>query len=159
MANLSTMVAPWENSTRLMVLGLICKTLLESLGGESSGLDDCAPKWEDLECTNGGKWSFVCTSKASLDNVWLETLTSLIREQFHKSEEICGVVASVLQRQDRLALWTKAANNEAVQMSMGRKWKEIIDFKDKIAYSFHLHTLTTDDAKRGKSSRGGRYNV
>lgn len=111
------------------------------------------PKWEDPECANGGKWSFVSSSKGALDNMWIETLMALIGEQFDDSEEICGVVASVRQRQDKLALWTKAANNEAVQMSIGRKWKEIIDLKEKIAYSFH------DDSKREKSSRGGRYNV
>lgn len=43
-------------------------------------------------------------------------LMALIGEQFDESEEICGVVASVRPRQDKLALWTKAANNEAVQV-------------------------------------------
>ncbi|KAF8369869.1 hypothetical protein HHK36_032101 [Tetracentron sinense] len=36
--------------------------------------------------------------------------------------------------QDKLALWTKTATNEAAQMSIGRKWKEIIDVTDKITY-------------------------
>ena len=43
-------------------------------------------------------------------------LMALIGEQFDESEEICGVVASVRQRQDKLALWTKTASNEAVQV-------------------------------------------
>nr|CAD1819079.1 unnamed protein product [Ananas comosus var. bracteatus] len=111
------------------------------------------PKWEDPECANGGKWSVASSRKATLDTMWLETLMALIGEQFDESEEICGVVASVRQRQDKLALWTKTASNEAVQTSIGRKWKEIIDFNDKIVYSFH------DDARREKSNRGGRYSV
>ncbi|XP_010920306.2 eukaryotic translation initiation factor [Elaeis guineensis] len=111
------------------------------------------PKWEDPECANGGKWSVTCSRKGTLDNMWLETLMALIGEQFDESEEICGVVASVRQRQDKLALWTKTATNEAVQMSIGKKWKEIIDYNDKIVYSFH------DDSRREKSSRGGRYSV
>lgn len=41
---------------------------------------------------------------------------ALIGEQFDDSEEICGVVASVRQRQDKLALWTRTASNEAVQV-------------------------------------------
>lgn len=41
---------------------------------------------------------------------------ALIGEQFEESEEICGIVVSVRQRQDKLALWTKAASNEAVQV-------------------------------------------
>ena len=41
---------------------------------------------------------------------------ALIGEQFDESQEICGVVASVRQRQDKLSLWTKTASNEAVQV-------------------------------------------
>lgn len=42
---------------------------------------------------------------------------ALIGEQFDDGEEICGVVASVRQRQDKLSLWTMNAANEAVQVS------------------------------------------
>ena len=41
---------------------------------------------------------------------------ALIGEQFDEGDEICGVVASVRQRQDKLALWTKTATNEAAQV-------------------------------------------
>ncbi|KAE9621960.1 putative translation Initiation factor eIF- 4e [Lupinus albus] len=110
------------------------------------------PKWEDPECANGGKWTVASNRKANLDTMWLETLMALIGEQFDDAEDICGVVASVRQRQDKLSLWTKTAANEAAQMSIGRKWKEIIDVTDKITYNFH------DDARRERSSKG-RYSV
>ncbi|KAF5202896.1 Eukaryotic translation initiation factor 4e [Thalictrum thalictroides] len=110
------------------------------------------PKWEDPECANGGKWSVTSSRKGNLDTMWLETLMALIGENFDESDEICGVVASVRQRADKLALWTKNAPNEAAQMSIGRKWKEIIDVTDKITYNFH------DDSRREKSSRS-RYTV
>ena len=41
---------------------------------------------------------------------------ALIGEQFDKIDEICSVVASVSQKQDKLALWTKTAANEAAQV-------------------------------------------
>ncbi|XP_042516172.1 eukaryotic translation initiation factor-like [Macadamia integrifolia] len=110
------------------------------------------PKWEDPECANGGKWTVTSSRKTNLDAMWLETLMALIGEQFEESDEICGVVASVRQRQDKVALWTRTASNEAVQMGIGRKWKEIIDVTDKISYNFH------DDSRREKSNRV-RYNV
>ncbi|GMY27051.1 eukaryotic translation initiation factor [Fagus crenata] len=110
------------------------------------------PKWEDPECAVGGKWSVISSRKANLDTMWLETLMALIGEQFDEADEICGVVASVRPRQDKLALWTKTATNEATQMSIGRKWKEIIDITDKITYGFH------DDSKRERSAKS-RYNV
>nr|XP_027116632.1 eukaryotic translation initiation factor-like [Coffea arabica] len=110
------------------------------------------PKWEDPECAGGGKWTVTSNRKANLDNMWLETLMALIGEQFDEADEICGVVASVRQRQDKISLWTKTATNEAAQMSIGRKWKEILDVTDKISYSFH------DDSKRERSAKN-RYSV
>ncbi|XP_074301983.1 eukaryotic translation initiation factor-like [Silene latifolia] len=95
------------------------------------------PKWEDPECAKGGKWTAAANRKPDLDRMWLETLMALIGEQFDEAEEICGVVASVRQRGDKLSLWTKNAANESVQMGIGRKWKEVIDVTDKINYGFH----------------------
>lgn len=110
------------------------------------------PKWEDPQCANGGKWTVISNRKPDLDNMWLETLMALIGEQFDEGDEICGVVASVRAKQDKLSLWTKNAANEAVQMSIGRKWKEVIDVTDKTNYSFH------DDSRRERSGKG-RYTV
>ncbi|KAE8726348.1 Eukaryotic translation initiation factor isoform 4E-2 [Hibiscus syriacus] len=70
---------------------------------------------EDPECANGGKWTVISNGKANLETMWLETLMALIGEQFDESDEICGVVASVRQRQNKLALWTKTSTNEAAQ--------------------------------------------
>ncbi|KAM3326856.1 eukaryotic translation initiation factor [Capsicum chacoense] len=109
------------------------------------------PKWEDPECANGGKWTVTSSRKANLEIMWLETLMALVGEQFDDSEDICGVVASVRRSQDKLSLWTKTATNEAAQMGIGRKWKEIID-TEKISYSFH------DDSKRERSAKS-RYTV
>ncbi|XP_010557679.1 PREDICTED: eukaryotic translation initiation factor-like [Tarenaya hassleriana] len=112
------------------------------------------PKWEDPECANGGKWTWAISTsrKSTLDDMWLETLMALIGEQLDESDEICGVVANVRQRQDKLSLWTKTATNEAAQMSIGKKWKEILDVTDKITYSYH------DDSRKDRSARG-RYTV
>ncbi|KAL6185173.1 hypothetical protein ACLB2K_041308 [Fragaria x ananassa] len=110
------------------------------------------PKWEDPECANGGKWTVTINRKANLDTMWLETLMALIGEQFDEGDEICGVVASVRQRHDKLSLWTRNAANEAAQMSIGRKWKEMIDVTDKISYSVH------EDSKKDRSAKP-RYSV
>ncbi|KAL0742280.1 hypothetical protein Bca4012_083793 [Brassica carinata] len=102
------------------------------------------PKWEDPECANGGKWTYVVTSnrKPALDKAWLETLMALVGEQFDEADEICGVVASVRPKQDKLSLWTRTKSNEAVLMGIGKKWKEILDVTDKITFTNH------DDSRR-----------
>ena len=53
-----------------------------------------------------------------LINLWNSAgqLMALIGEQFDEADEICGVVASVRQRQDKISLWTKTATNEAAQV-------------------------------------------
>lgn len=111
------------------------------------------PKWEDPECAHGGKWTVSASRKTNLEGMWLETLMALIGEQFDEADEICGVVASARQRGDKLSLWTRNAANEAVQMGIGRKWKEIIDVTDKINFSFH------EDAKKDNKSSRNRYSV
>uniref|UniRef100_A0A0A9DEW0 Eif7 n=1 Tax=Arundo donax TaxID=35708 RepID=A0A0A9DEW0_ARUDO len=40
-----------------------------------------------------------------------------------------------------------------IQVNIGKKWKDVIDYDDKITYTFH------DDSRREKPSRGGRYTV
>ncbi|KAJ9542186.1 hypothetical protein OSB04_028692 [Centaurea solstitialis] len=124
--------------------------------------DGIEPKWEDPECANGGKWTVTSGRKATLETMWSETLMALIGEQFDEADEICGVVASVRQRQDKLSLWTKNAANEAAQMAIGRKWKDIIDVNDKITYNFHVKphycsAFSSDDSKTRASK--GRYSV
>ncbi|CAH2079508.1 unnamed protein product, partial [Thlaspi arvense] len=106
------------------------------------------PKWEDPECANGGKWTYVITSnrKQALDKAWLETLMALIGEQFDEADEICGVVASVRLKQDKLSLWTRTKSNEAVLMGIGKKWKEILEVTDKISFNNH------DDSRRSRFS-------
>ena len=41
-------------------------------------------------------------------------LMALVGEQFDEADEICGVVASVRPKQDKLSLWTRTKSNEAV---------------------------------------------
>ncbi|KAD7477916.1 hypothetical protein E3N88_01052 [Mikania micrantha] len=110
------------------------------------------PKWEDPQCANGGKWTVTSNRKPGLETMWLETLMALIGEQFDDADEICGVVASVRPKQDKLSLWTKNAANEAAQMSIGRKWKEIIDVTDKISYNFHDDSKTRTTRARADDS-------
>lgn len=112
------------------------------------------PKWEDLICAHGGKWTATNTrgGKAGLDQLWLNTLLAMIGEQFDEGDEICGAVASVRARQEKIALWTRTATNEAAQMSIGKQWKEFLDYNEKIHYMFH------EDAKKDKAARN-RYTL
>jgi len=46
---------------------------------------------------------------------WVQLL-AMIGEQFDEGDEICGAVVSVRRSQDKIAIWTKTASNEAAQV-------------------------------------------
>jgi len=116
--------------------------------------DGIEPKWEDPKCANGGKWTVTTLKgKPIVDTFWLHTLLAMIGEQFDEGDEICGAVVNVRARQDKIAMWTKNAANEAAQMSIGKQWKEFLDYNEKMAYMFH------DDAKKMDKMAKNRYYV
>nr|CAR92168.2 eukaryotic translation initiation factor 4E [Hordeum vulgare] len=114
--------------------------------------DKIEPKWEDPICANGGKWSISC-GKGKSDTFWLHTLLALIGEQFDFGDEICGAVVSVRKNKERVAIWTKNAANETAQISIGKQWKEFLDYKDSIGFVVH------EDAKRSDKGAKNRYTV
>lgn len=112
------------------------------------------PKWEDPKCANGGKWTVTLTrSKNMTDTLWLYTILAMIGEQFDEGDELCGAVVSIRKNQEKLALWTKTASNEAAQVSIAKQWKEMLDYPEKIGYIVH------EDAKRQDKAAKNRYLV
>ncbi|RVW29575.1 Eukaryotic translation initiation factor 4E-1 [Vitis vinifera] len=61
-----------------------------------------------------GSPAYVCWKS---DTCWLYTLLAMIGEQFDHGDEICGAVINVRARQEKIALWTKNASNEAAQVA------------------------------------------
>jgi translation initiation factor 4E len=55
-------------------------------------------------------------ARLGLDQLWLNILLAMIGEQFDEGDEICGAVASVRARQEKIALWTRTATNKVAQM-------------------------------------------
>jgi translation initiation factor 4E len=105
--------------------------------------DKIEPKWEDPVCVNGGKWTAIYLRGKS-DTAWLNTLLAMIGEQFDNGDEICGAVVSVRAKNDRIALWTKNASNEAAQLSIATQWKEFIVYNENIGYIFHEDSIQND---------------
>lgn len=53
-----------------------------------------------------------------------------IGEQFDEGDEVCGVTVNIRNGKDRLEMWTKTAANEALQMSIGKQLKQMLDIPD-----------------------------
>ncbi|CAM8929814.1 unnamed protein product [Rhodiola kirilowii] len=108
------------------------------------------PKWEDPVCANGGKWT-TNFSRGKSDTAWLYTLLAMIGEQFDHGDEICGAVINVRARQEKISLWTKNASIESAQISIGKQWKEFLDYHESIGFIVH------DDAKRLDRGAKNKY--
>ena len=116
------------------------------------------PKWEDKECANGGKWTYLFPKSKEvneLDEYWLKLLLAMIGEQFSETSEICGAVVSVRQKQHRIALWTKTSSNESHQLSIGRSFKTILGLQDSEKINYMIH----DDAIRLERRAKERYTI
>ena len=71
------------------------------------------PLWEDGHNIKGGKWTYnekrdKGMSTPHVDNLWLYAMMTLVGEMYgENSDQICGAVCSLRQKQDRVAVWTK----------------------------------------------------
>ncbi|KAF2305372.1 hypothetical protein GH714_004373 [Hevea brasiliensis] len=92
------------------------------------------------------------SGRGKADTSWLYTLLAMIGEQFDHGDEICGAVVNV-RKQEKIALWTKNASNEAAQLSIGKQWKEFLEYNDTIGFIFH------EDAKKFDRSAKNRYTI
>ncbi|KAK9936689.1 hypothetical protein M0R45_013517 [Rubus argutus] len=90
-------------------------------------------KWEE---PNGGKWTLTF-AKGNSDNSWKHTLQTLMKEQFDHGDDVCGAAVSITDTQEEISLWTKNAANEAVQLSIGKQWKAILDCNETIGFIIH----------------------
>jgi len=90
-----------------------------------------------------------------LDANWLHVVLACIGEQFDDGDEICGVVVSVRLKNNRIAVWTRTASNEAVQVAIGKQLKEIFNMPENARLGFLVHA----DAKRDDRKAKDRYTV
>ncbi|KVH89438.1 Translation Initiation factor eIF- 4e [Cynara cardunculus var. scolymus] len=90
--------------------------------------------------------------KNRIEPKWEDPLLAMIGEQFDFEDEICGAVVNVRLRQEKIALWTKTAANEAAQMSIGKQWKEFLDYNDVIGFIFHEDAKKLDRGAKNKYS-------
>jgi len=86
------------------------------------------PMWEVAENKQGGRW-LINVDKARhndlLDIIWLEVLLAIIGEQFGDAgDEICGVVANIRNKGDKISIWTRNANNNEANQKIGEVLKQ-----------------------------------
>jgi len=118
------------------------------------------PMWEHPTNQNGGKWNYGIPKKDGkklVDDMWLYTILAMIGENFEAGEELCGAVMSLRKAGDRVAVWTKTADDEKAAMEIGSQFKAAIaeclqgDFPDnQIEYHVHNDALQSMKDKSGQ---------
>ncbi len=91
--------------------------------------------------------SYPCRSPHSSSHAasvpcYFQQVLACIGEQFDEGEEVCGVTVNIRNGKDRLELWSKTAANEALQMSIGKQLKQMLDIPDSNKIGFVVFVST-----------------
>ncbi|XP_004587630.2 eukaryotic translation initiation factor 4E type 1B [Ochotona princeps] len=114
--------------------------------------DGIEPMWEDSRNKRGGRWLMSLAKQqrhSELDRLWLETLLCLIGESFEEhSREVCGAVLNIRTKGDKIAVWTREAENQTGVLHIGRVYKERLGLSAKtiIGYQAHADTATKSNS-------------
>ncbi|XP_055969018.1 eukaryotic translation initiation factor 4E type 1B [Sorex fumeus] len=108
--------------------------------------DGIEPMWEDSMNKKGGRW-LVCLARqqrhTDLDRLWLETLLCLIGESFAEhGPEVCGAVINIRTKRDKIAVWTKEAENQEGVLHIGRIYKERLRLSSTAIIGYQAHVDT-----------------
>ncbi|XP_075130801.1 eukaryotic translation initiation factor 4E type 1B [Leptodactylus fuscus] len=104
------------------------------------------PMWEDSRNKRGGRWLITLSKQqrhSDLDALWLETLLCLIGEAFGEySEEVCGAVINIRAKGDKIAIWTREAENREAVTHIGKVYKERLGLSSKVVIGYQAHADT-----------------
>eukprot|EP00697_Spironema_sp_BW2_P011220 gnl/Spiro4/26833_TR13339_c0_g1_i1.p1 gnl/Spiro4/26833_TR13339_c0_g1~~gnl/Spiro4/26833_TR13339_c0_g1_i1.p1 ORF type:complete len:248 (+),score=16.23 gnl/Spiro4/26833_TR13339_c0_g1_i1:60-746(+) len=113
---------------------------------------DIKPEWEDPANQRGGKWTFHFTEsqRPMIDDLWLNTLLSLIGEMFEFSDDICGAVVSLRRpNYDRISFWTRSSADEKLCMAIGHQIRANVDLPPGMILCYESH----DDCKSANKAK------
>uniref|UniRef100_A0A1L8EIU2 eIF-4F 25 kDa subunit n=1 Tax=Haematobia irritans TaxID=7368 RepID=A0A1L8EIU2_HAEIR len=102
------------------------------------------PMWEDAANKQGGRWVITLNRcpKNELDNLWLDVILCLIGEVFDHSDQICGAVVNIRQKNNKISIWTANGNNEEAALEIGHKLKESLRLgRQNLQYQLHKDTM------------------
>lgn len=113
------------------------------------------PKWEDPHNGAGGEWRVPIPGSSihKLDEYWVNTTLTIIGEGFDpdESDDIAGIVVNMKRGASRIAIWTRTAANEQLQMRIGTRWKETTGI------TMRMEFFSFKDALNSKSRPRPRY--
>ncbi|GAM19823.1 hypothetical protein SAMD00019534_029980 [Acytostelium subglobosum LB1] len=114
--------------------------------------DGIEPKWEHEANKKGGKWMVSIRDKATADNMWLQAVMACVGETFDTSDDVCGLVYQSRKPGDRIAIWTRHANNEDLTRRLGKSLKSAMEITGGLfGYTLHEDSLRTSRSQGTKN--------
>eukprot|EP00762_Andalucia_godoyi_P008669 ANDGO_00447.mRNA.1 Eukaryotic translation initiation factor 4E len=120
--------------------------------------NDVTPTWEHPMNKVGGRWVYQLEKRSTddSDKVWLDACLACIGESFSHGEAVCGCVAQVRAKGNRIALWVSSAESEDIVMALGQEFKNALELTSaqKIAFSMHDTGAVVPASTPGKTPSG-----
>merc|ERR1711936_125034 len=116
--------------------------------------DGIQPEWEHPENSGGGMLRVILKSRdrsTFLDEFWLEMLMALVGECFECSNEVTGVVLQRRHKEDRVCLWLKDCDEEAI-CDIRFEMSCLLGLEGKNRVHYLKHDKSVDFGKRRNSS-------
>ncbi|XP_055701039.1 eukaryotic translation initiation factor 4E-1A [Phlebotomus papatasi] len=110
------------------------------------------PMWEDQYNKRGGKWMITLDKyqrHTEFDRLWLDMLLCLIGEVFDHPDEICGAVASIRGKGDKICVWTRSSQNKAANLQIGQNIRDRMRLPPNMKIQYVLHNDTSANSKHG----------
>jgi len=140
-ATISTIESFWQVFNHLIVPSRMKKRISPNL---IFFRDDIQPSWEDPENVDGGMWGLVLKEQKGLqrgrllDQIWFETLLACIGETLTNGELITGVIVQRRSKEDRIQLWTRAADDSQIA-ELGQHFKSLLHLGDEVEICYTKH--------------------
>lgn len=99
---------------------------------------DILPAWEDNMNKDGGKWLLRC-KKGMASRYWEELVLAVIGEQFDVGHEICGIVISMRNNEDRIGIWNKTADNQEALAKIRDNFRRILQLPNYVNFEYQRH--------------------
>uniref|UniRef100_A0A1A9ZU78 eIF-4F 25 kDa subunit n=1 Tax=Glossina pallidipes TaxID=7398 RepID=A0A1A9ZU78_GLOPL len=102
------------------------------------------PMWEDAANKKGGRWVITLnrSPKTDVDNLWLDVLLCLIGEAFDHSDQVCGAVVNIRNKNNKISIWTANGDNKEAALEIGHKLRDALRLgRQNLQYQLHQDTM------------------
>ena len=93
--------------------------------------------WEDEANKDGGRW-VIRVAKGYANKLWEDLLLATIGEQFESSNQINGIIVSVKQAGDQIAIWNRNGRDPKIVEQIKQDLIRLLSLPENIKMDYEL---------------------